>query len=68
MIYPFFSQNDALRSKLIASKIYTAQYWAEARARLAGVELFFLQNLIPLPIDQRITQEDLDRILDAVLK
>ena len=58
MVYPYVTEDAALRSRLIANKIYVAKYWpglsTEANA--------FAERIVPLPIDQRLNKEDMATI------
>lgn len=58
MIYPYLQATGAteLKAKLISERCFIATYWPECRERLDGydVEKNFVENLIPLPCDQRI--------------
>lgn len=66
MVYPYLCHNENLRKKLIENKIYTAQYWDKKDKD--SVETFLTENIIPLPIDQRYSTEDMDRILAVIKK
>ncbi|MDQ4121029.1 MAG: hypothetical protein M3209_06250 [Acidobacteriota bacterium] len=68
LCYPFYSVDSGLRKRLIESRIYTAQYWANVLedAPSGSVEYDYAKNLIHLPIDQRVTAEDLDRIIEII--
>lgn len=62
MVYPFLTKNGAeLRNKLIKNKIFVARYWP-------GIELNLVENLIPLPIDQRYTLADMTQIINIIQK
>lgn len=66
--YPFYSGDCELRKRLIENKIYTAQYWADVleSAPSGSVEYDYANNLIHLPIDQRLTAEELSRIIKTI--
>jgi hypothetical protein len=66
--YPFYAGNCGLRKRLIESKIYTAQYWANVLENVPNdsIEFDYTENLIHLPIDQRVTIEDLNRIIEII--
>jgi hypothetical protein len=68
MIYPFLSNASHLRTRLIKARIYVAQYWPEvlSSAEAGSIESQLAENLIPLPIDQRVTTEDLDYIIKTI--
>jgi len=61
LVFPLVSHDTALRQKLIQNKIFVATYWP-------GCECCdtICQSLIPLPIDQRYGEDDMNRILEVV--
>lgn len=67
MIYPYLTDCSNLKQKCIKNKIYVATYWPEALSRIDYlVERTFVQNLLPLPIDQRYDLNDMDRIYRVI--
>ncbi len=52
---PFISSNNKLTDRLIKNKIYIAKYWNEIldRETVNNYERYFVDHIIPLPIDQR---------------
>ena len=70
MVYPFIGRIDVdLRSKLIANKIFVARYWPNVLewAKPDDLEYTFTTCLIPLPIDQRYSKEDMNRIIKKII-
>lgn len=69
MIYPYYSCISGLREKLIQEKIYVATYWPEFLEQMSenSVEYRFAKFLLPLPVDQRYGEEDMQRIIDVIL-
>ncbi len=69
MAYPYYSDNLELRKKLIQNKIYVPTYWPELLevCETDSVEYHLAQKLLPLPIDQRYGEEDMQRIIDVIL-
>lgn len=66
MVYPFISRkDDSLRERLIENKIFVARYWPNVLewAKPQDKEYEFASKLIPLPIDQRYGEEDMERII-----
>lgn len=55
LVYPFLVDKHGLREKMIANKIYVATYWP-------GVSPNKLIDIIPLPIDQRYSEADMNDI------
>ncbi|MCB9364250.1 MAG: hypothetical protein H6587_06770 [Flavobacteriales bacterium] len=69
MIYPFMSDNQHLKSYLIKNKIFVATYWPDVleRCKKGSLEELFTNSVIALPIDQRYTINDMDRILSFII-
>jgi hypothetical protein len=68
LIYPFLCSAEGLWEHLIQNNIFVARYWAEVEERTA-TESFankLSRNLVPLPIDQRYDESQLQRVVDAV--
>jgi hypothetical protein len=61
MVYPFLVDNTRLRKRLIENKIYAATYWPDIINRIPerSFESTLVNNLIPLPIDQRYDAADM---------
>lgn len=68
MVYPFYSKDLGLRKKLNKNKIYTAQYWSNVLKLVAeeSIEWRFTTNIIHLPIDQRYSSIDMDKIITVI--
>lgn len=68
MVYPFFAADPTLRQRLIAQKIYVATYWSEVlqREQASALERELVEYLVPLPIDQRYGQRDMQVVLDVI--
>lgn len=68
MVYPFIGQgdNDALRNTLRENRIYTAIYWPNigSAIRTNSFDEFLSRNLISLPCDQRLNENDLAKIIE----
>lgn len=67
MVYPLLIKEN-LKNELINNKIYVASYWQDAIKRVDenSIEDNLIKYLIPLPIDQRYSLEDMDRILKVI--
>ena len=70
MVYPFYSNDSTLRSRLIEQKIFVATYWPNVLewCNENDLEYNLAKNLIPLPCDQRYGVEDMVRIIESVKK
>ena len=64
MVYPLLLKRDGLRAKLIKKNIYVAQYWSPIDSDTQESE--FQKYLLPLPIDQRYSKEDMQRIVEVI--
>ena len=69
MAYPFLTNDNYLRKRLINKKVFVATYWPNIKqcAAQGSIESEFASKLIPLPIDQRYDLEDMKRIIKAIL-
>lgn len=62
MVYPYMVDKCSLREHLIKNKIFVAQYWPNV-AKWTGndsLESVFADQLIPLPIDQRCGEKEMN--------
>ena len=68
MIYPYLVKNGyKLRTKLIKNKIYIAQYWGAINNTLLNDnEKNIIKNLVAIPIDQRYSVEDMEKIVGVI--
>lgn len=68
MVYPFMTRDPSLREKLRNNRIYVATYWNDVfeRADENSLEWQLAKYMIPLPVDQRYSKEDMMRILNII--
>lgn len=69
MVYPYYSHQKGLREHLIKNKIYVAKYWPNV-TEWAGRDSFeadLTEFLLPLPIDQRYGEEEMDYIISTII-
>ncbi len=69
MVYPFLPKEDRnIRKRLQENRIYTARYWSNVlNCCIVGeVEEALVNDLIPLPIDQRYSEHEMKSIVDIV--
>ncbi len=73
--YPFWYQarpdaGAGLRAELIRRKIYVPTLWPEVLEQYPAdsLEYQMAENILPLPIDQRYTREDMDQILETLFR
>ena len=69
MVYPLLLEVDGLREYLINKKVFVATYWGVVTGRVkeADFEYKLTRFLIPLPVDQRYTIDDL-KIISKLLE
>jgi len=68
MVYPFWQEDETLKSKLLQHKIYTATYWPNVFewCNEGDLEYKMAKEIVYLPIDQRYAEKDLERILEII--
>jgi hypothetical protein len=68
MVYPFLTEDGALRQRLIDNMIFVAQYWPNVfdRCTEGSTEQHLAKCLLPLPIDQRYSSEEMQLIIDQI--
>lgn len=69
MIYPYTSDlGQNLRKYLIQNKIFVAKYWpnVEEWAGSDALETWISNHVLPLPIDQRYDEEDMEYIINII--
>lgn len=66
--YPLLTKNTGLRKTLTNEKIYTPVYWPETGEHLGknATEIEFTEKIIHLPIDQRISKNELNSIIKII--
>jgi hypothetical protein len=67
--YPLRTSAVGLRGKLIEARIFVATYWPEVLERLPDPgfpEHSLVNEIIPLPVDQRYSESDMERIVSVV--
>lgn len=69
MVYPFMTADEALRGRLIQQKVFVARYWPNVLewTDADSIEYQMVTRIIPIPIDQRYDQKDMQRIIDLIL-
>lgn len=68
MVYPYYTQDTSLRVKLIERKIFIAQYWPNVLewCNDADEEFDLCTHIIPISVDQRYCEKDMERIIKIV--
>lgn len=68
-LYPYFcADGERLRRKLIERKIFVPVLWQNVLedCDIDTAEYNFSKNMVPLPCDQRYTENDMDEVIAAV--
>lgn len=68
LCYPYRTTDTRLRQKLIDARVYVPRYWPDIPSVLQdnGLTQRLVDEIIPLPIDQRYGLEDMQRILEVL--
>lgn len=68
MVYPYLVPEKGLREKLIENKIFVARYWPSVLecATPDDIDYLLAFQMQPLPIDQRYSASDLERIIKII--
>ncbi len=68
MVYPLLIDKPSLREHLISNKIFVAMYWPNVLEWCSTEELeyFLSKNILPLPIDQRYSIDDMKHIIRII--
>lgn len=69
MVYPYLTQDPSLKQRLIENKIFVATYWPNVKkwCKQNEIEYNMANKLLPLPIDQRYSQNDIINYINIVL-
>ncbi len=67
-VYPYYNPLEGLREKLIDVGIYIPMYWKETLSRVGkdSCEAEFTKYVLPLPIDQRYGEMEMQIIADEI--
>ena len=70
MVYPYLTKDDKLKQKLIDERIYVATYWPNVLkwSKKEDLEYEMSINSCFLPIDQRYGIEEMERIINDILR
>ena len=68
-MYPFYCGNGMkIKTMLAQSKIFVPTLWPNVLSMTGTLEQDYAENILPLPCDQRYDQEDMTRIVEAILE
>ena len=70
MVYPFLFKSNDLKKKLIENKIFVATYWSmvKEKAPKDSFEQYLYKYLLPLPIDQRYSSQEMEKVIQILNK
>ena len=67
--YPLYVQNGMkAKEQLAKQKIYVATLWPNVLDTGLDIETELTENILPLPCDQRYSEEDMQRVVNAVME
>lgn len=68
-VYPLVVEDPELRKKVIEKKIYVSQWWKYLLDEVpeGSVEAWLSKWLLPLPVDHRYTEQDMEEISAVIL-
>ena len=67
--YPFYIQNGmTIKKQLAKKKIYVATLWPNVIGTGLDIETEFTENILPLPCDQRYSEVDMQRVVNAIME
>jgi hypothetical protein len=68
MAYPFVNGAKSLRQKLLEHNVFVATYWPNVFTWCASnaVERYLAEHLLPLPVDQRYSEDALSRVVQLI--
>lgn len=69
MVYPYWTEDKELKSRLIKEQVFVASYWPNVLkwTKPDMIEYEFANNLLAIPCDQRYGEEDMNRIIRLIL-
>ena len=68
-VYPFYCKNGmAIKKSLAQKKIFIPTLWPEVIEMGQTFEADLAENILPLPCDQRYDKDDMERIVNEIVK
>jgi len=67
-VYPLVVEDPAIRRKIVEKKIYVPQWWKYLLDEVAdgSMEAWLSRWLLPLPIDHRYSEQDMEEMADII--
>ena len=68
MVYPYLTDSQDLKHRLISERVYVATYWPNVMdwVNEGDWEHYLISKLCPIPIDQRYDKKELERIISII--
>lgn len=68
-VYPLVVDDPDLRRKVVGSRIYVPQWWKYLLDEVPedSIEAWLSKWLLPLPVDHRYTEQDMEEMADIIL-
>ena len=68
MVYPYLTNDSTMRQRLISNNVFVATYWPNVMqwVKEGVLESRLAEKLLPLPIDQRYGEREMNVICDIV--
>ena len=68
MVYPYMTDREGLRERLIQNKIFVARYWPNVLVCTIPADLDYqlAYQMQPLPIDQRYGEKEMEQIISCI--
>lgn len=69
-VYPLLIEKEGLRSALVKNHIYVSQWWLYLLQEVPqdSVEARLTNYLLPIPLDQRCSAEDIEKLAEIILE
>ena len=70
MVYPYLSEDQLLKQRLIDNKVFVATYWPNVLEWTSNgmIERGLMDKLIPIPCDQRYGEKEMSSVVSLLLE
>jgi len=70
LVYPFWTKKSKLKKRLIENKVYCATYWPNVLTwcEQDSLEVQLTNELVHLPIDQRYSELEMNKIIKLIIE
>lgn len=67
MVYPFLTDDEGLRNRLIENKVYVAKYWPNViLGQSFDIEVKYAESLLPIPISHQYGKVEMAEYLEVI--